>query len=558
MMRRWQSRLLAYFFLIQTGTVQIEGHAQAQSSPQLAQGVVYEDLNSNRRRDADEPGIKGVKVSNGKEIVLSDDEGRYQIPVSEDCIVFVIKPRGLMTPLNENKLPQFYYIHKPAGSPPGFKFAGVAPTGPLPTSIDFPLTRQEEPDQFRALLFGDTQPRNVQEVEYMSHDIIEQIIAENNHGVSLGVTLGDVVFDDLDVFEPHNQAIAMLGLPWYNVIGNHDMNVDASDDKRSDETFERHFGPSYYSFDYGPVHFLALDDVVWHGANDRQRGRYTGGFGPEQMEFIKKDLSLIPEDQLVVLMMHIPLIDVEDRQELYRLIESRPFALSISAHTHFLKHHFIGQEDGFRGAKPHHHIVNVTVCGSWWRGATDEQGIPHATMSDGGPNGYSIISFDGSKYELELRPARRPADHQMMIHMPEEITWADAITTPIIVNVFNGSKDSTARFRVLPDGDWKDMQRVDGVDPHYLKMKKLEASQSPPNGIPLPAPSITDHLWRSLLPATLPVGTHLIEVEATDVSGKLHVDRQSIRVIEIPKPAPKTPPTTPSTTSRPAFSPRAR
>jgi C terminal of Calcineurin-like phosphoesterase/N terminal of Calcineurin-like phosphoesterase/Calcineurin-like phosphoesterase len=540
----WNTRRCTCLIIVGLGLMLQTGlcaGSQPPSQPpsQVAQGMVYEDLNNNRRRDADELGLEGVKVSNGKDIVLTDAQGKYQLPVSDDCIIFVIKPRGWMTPLNVNKLPQFYYIHKPAGSPANFKYPGVAPTGPLPSSIDFPLTQQSEPEQFRALLFGDTQPRNVKEVEYMTHDIIEQIITEKKHGASLGVTLGDVVFDDLDVFEPHNQAIALLGLPWYNVIGNHDMNYDAANDKLSDETFERHYGPSYYSFDYGTVHFLALDDVMWHGPTAAEQGRFTGGFGPEQMQFIKHDLSLIPKDQLVVLLMHVPLVNVDDRQELYRLIEDRPFALSISAHTHYLKHHFIGQEDGFRGANPHHHFVNVTVCGSWWRGATDEQGIPHATMSDGGPNGYSIISFDGAKYDIEFRAARRPAEHQMTIHMPEAINSAQALTTPLVVNVFNGSKRSTARFRVLPSGAWQAMERVDGVDPHYLQMKLLEASATPPNGTPLPAPSVTDHLWRSLLPATLPVGTHIIEVEATDINGKVHVNRRAIRVEEIPKPAPK-------------------
>ena len=529
--------VIAAVATLQTTTNAMPQAPATTTTTEVARGVVFEDVNGNRQRDEGEPGIKDVKVSNGKEIVQTDADGKYEIPASNDCIVFVIKPRGWMTPLNANKLPQFYYIHKPEGSPANFRFPGVAPTGPLPASIDFPLTKQDEPDQFRALLFGDTQPRNVKEVEYMTHDIIEQIIAEEKHGASLGITLGDVVFDDLTVFEPHNQAIALLGLPWYNVIGNHDINYDAVDDKHSDETFERYFGPSYYSFDYGTVHFLALDDVMWHGTTETKRGHYTGGLGPEQMDFIKKDLSLIPKDQLVVLLMHIPLMDVEDRRELYRLIEQRPFALSVSAHTHFLQHHFIGEEDDFHGAQPHHHIVNVTVCGSWWRGATDEQGIPHATMSDGGPNGYSIISFDGTKYDLQFRAARRPADHQMNIHMPEEIVSGEALTTAIVVNVFNGSKKSTAKYRILPDGAWRVMEQVNGVDPFYLEMKRLEASATPPNGSPLPGPATTDHLWRAFLPATLPVGTHLIEVEATDVNGKPHVDRQSIRVVENPRPA---------------------
>ena len=502
-----------------------------------AQGFVFHDANGNRKRDPDEVGIPGVKVSNGREIVLTNAEGKYETHVSDDTIVFVIKPRGWMTPLNAEKLPQFYYIHKPEGSP-AQKFPGVAPTGPLPESIDFPLTPQKEPDQFKALLFGDTQPRNVQEVEYMAHDIIEQVVAEKGHDASLGVTLGDIVFDDLSVFKPHNQAIALIGIPWYNILGNHDINYDAKDDVHSDETFESIYGPSYYSFDYGPVHFLALDDVAWHGATEANRGFYRGGLGPQQMEFIRNDLALVPKDQLVVLMMHIPLMDVEDRQDLYRLIEERPFTLSISAHTHFLKHHFITKEDGWMGPEPHHHMVNVTVCGSWWRGSPDELGIPHATMSDGGPNGYSIISFDGTKYDLEFRAARRPADYQMNIYLPQEITIADAITTTVVVNVFNGSQKSKTRMRILPDGAWKDMERVDGMDPFFVDMKKGEAGPNPNPGIALPGPSVTDHLWRAMLPAILPVGTHMIEVETTDMDGKVYVDRESLRVVALPKPAP--------------------
>src|SRR5690606_37124363 len=98
---------------------------------------------------------------------------------------------------------------------------------------------------------------------------------------------GDVVFDDLNVFEPLNRVIAMIGIPWYNVIGNHDINYDSHDDHHSTETWQRHYGPAYYSFDFGPAHFLALDDVKWSIPNGEKRGKYVGGFGPKQLEFIK-------------------------------------------------------------------------------------------------------------------------------------------------------------------------------------------------------------------------------------------------------------------------------
>ncbi len=110
---------------------------------------------------------------------------------------------------------------------------------------------------------------------------------------------------------------------------------------------------------------------------------------------------------MVVLMMHIPLEGVGDRQEVYRLIEQRPFCISISGHTHYQEHRFITQADGWQGPKPHHHIINVTACGSWWSGAPDERGIPHSLMACGAPNGHSVIEFDGQEYRLEFVPGER-------------------------------------------------------------------------------------------------------------------------------------------------------
>jgi hypothetical protein len=493
---------------------------------EFARGVVFADSNGNERRDAGEQGIANVRVSNGRDIVQTDDAGRYRISVDADDIVFVIKPRDWMTPVNEQQLPRFYYIHKPAGSPETFKFAGVEPTGPLPDSIDFPLRRREEPDQFKAIMFGDPQPRNIQEVEYNAHDVFERVIAAEAHGAAFGVTLGDIVFDDLSMMGPQNQAIALIGIPWYNVIGNHDLNLEAAADAQSDETFERIYGPAYYSFDYGPTHFLVLDDVMWHGAKDGQKGHYHGGLGEQQMEFIRNDLAAIPEEQLVVLMMHIPLLEVKDRQQLYRLIETRPAAVSISAHRHFMEHRFIGAEDGWRGKEKHHHIINVTVCGSWWRGQKDERGLPHTTMSDGGPNGYSVMEFDGSNYALSFKPAARPDDYQMNIYAPESVPAGEAETVEVLANVFNGSDRSRVEMRVGRSGDWRSMQQITMNDPAFAAMRAREEAR----GLAVTKPHSTNHIWKASLPAGLRKGTRLIEIRATEESGKSYVDQRMIRV----------------------------
>ena len=66
------------------------GHDRHAAKSATAKGVVYEDVNNNRRRDPEEAGIAGIRVSNGESIVLTDAEGRYSLPVDDDEIVFVI------------------------------------------------------------------------------------------------------------------------------------------------------------------------------------------------------------------------------------------------------------------------------------------------------------------------------------------------------------------------------------------------------------------------------------------------------------------------------------
>ncbi|MEO1999747.1 MAG: calcineurin-like phosphoesterase C-terminal domain-containing protein, partial [Planctomycetaceae bacterium] len=415
----------------------------------------------------------------------------------------------------------------PKGSPKTLKFAGVAPTGPLPKSIDFALTPQDEPDKFRAILFGDPQPRNQTEVDYIAHDVVEELVGTQ---AAFGVTLGDIVFDDLSLFESQAKTIALLGIPWYNVIGNHDINRDVKHDSLSDETFESVFGPSYYSFDHGPVHFMVLDDIEWYLAGADGKGTYRGGLGPQQMEFIRNDLALIPKQQLVVLLMHVPLVDVRDRQELYRLIEQRPFCISISGHTHHHEHRFITREDGWMGPQPHHHIINVTVSGSWWSGAPDERGIPHTTMADGAPNGYSIMSFDGQKYALDFRAAGRSADYQMQIHAPELIRRSQASDTDVYVNVFNGSERSVVEMRLGHKQGWQKMERTVAIDPAFKTVVDNEAAVKDKTWRALPNPKPSTHLWRARLPEQLDSGTHLIEIRATDWQQKRHTAQRVIRV----------------------------
>lgn len=74
-------------------------------------------------------------------------------------------------------------------------------------------------------------------------------------------------------------------------MGNHDMNYDATTDEQSDATFKKNFGPSNYAFNYGNVHFIILDDILYPDPRDGKG--YWGGLRPDQLSFIENDLKLV-------------------------------------------------------------------------------------------------------------------------------------------------------------------------------------------------------------------------------------------------------------------------
>lgn len=517
-----------------------------------ASGYVYHDENKNGNMDAGEKGIADVAVSNGTDVTLTNAQGYYQLPLNEDAIIFVIKPKGWMTLLNKQNLPQFYHIHKPTGSPAYLKYKGVSYGTVLPDEANFPLFKNTEPQKFKMVVFGDPQPYSKEQIDFLSEDIVHELIGEEQ--LKFGITMGDIVGDNLNLFEPLNQAVAKAGIPWYNVMGNHDMNFDVNTDIYSDETFERVYGPPNYAFQYSDVHFIVLDDIIYEDTTDDVH--YTGGFRNDQLMFVKNYLATVPKDELIVLNMHIPLTKkgntfrMEDQKRLFALLQDFPHTLSISAHTHVQENKFFKSgEAGWQRKKAHHHYNVGTTSGSWWNGLKGERNIPHTMMRDGTPNGYAIITFDGPAYTIDWTVAGSTDDHKMSIHFPRGVK-ANSMENPLLtVNYFNGSEHTRVEYKIPGLTGWKKMEKADAYDPYFslivqrrdnfktlnLKQRWIQHDDLQKHSIPalrIPDADKSTHIWQAETGTDFPTGRHLIKVKVTDRYGRVFTDYHSMRLTE--------------------------
>lgn len=92
-----------------------------QTAANTVSGIVYENRSRAGTRQANDPGIADILVSNGRDVVRTDSDGRYRLPISDEGLVFVIKPEGFSVPLDSDNLPRF--TRSPRAEPSSISFA---------------------------------------------------------------------------------------------------------------------------------------------------------------------------------------------------------------------------------------------------------------------------------------------------------------------------------------------------------------------------------------------------------------------------------------------------
>jgi UDP-2,3-diacylglucosamine pyrophosphatase LpxH len=247
------------------------------------------------------------------------------------------------------------------------------------------------------------------------------------------------------------ELMSQLKMPVRNAVGNHEMLVRESNPRTR---FEQLFGPTYYSFDVGQVHYVTLDGC--HVRPEAEGYKNVEGLlSPRELHWLAEDLRHVPDGLRTVASIHIPLVSdyperrgttranvpwwvVRNADEVVDLLARHRVSLVLQGHLHE------NQRSVRQGIE---FVESISVCGRWWKATegTRENGV------SGEPRGYRILEIDGSRIKH-----RYQSSAEARLDAIGEIVGRPAQLAPhqeamIAVNVFDQGPQAVVEGR-LDDG----------------------------------------------------------------------------------------------------------
>ncbi len=230
------------------------------------QGHVFLDGNKNKKMDGNEKGMQGIVISDGYEVFPTAADGSFS--------------------LNKNEKAKFLFVRIPAG----YKASGThyIKIDPKLERYDFGLTPDEKQteDKLRFIQITDTETP-------LYGEWIDNIRKfSQQQEAALILHTGDICYEPGMQFHARQVNTALMGVPTYYTVGNHDLVKGEYGEK----LFEDLFGPVYYSFEAGPAYFVVTP---------MPGGDYAPSYNQDQViAWLKKDLALKAKDKPLVFINH--------------------------------------------------------------------------------------------------------------------------------------------------------------------------------------------------------------------------------------------------------------
>ncbi len=314
--------------------------SQIVAAQAIIKGVVFSDLNGDGVQQPGERGIAGVMVSNQDAVVVTDITGSFELGPGPNGIIFVSEPDGFRAVKSfwqaantSGKVMEF--AMKRSLTQPTFTFVDASDTHLAPASL--PQTQR-----FRAV------------VDSVRPDFV--------------MIVGDLVKDALRVPETTARQYYDMVAKEFGAIratvklvpGNHEnfgietqlSHVDPANPLFGRAMYHHYFGPDYYSFTRGGVHFIGLNSVDISGTS------YYGHVDSVQLAWLEHDLAHVPKDMPVVTFNHIPLVSASNGFAGYDDGPPAPSIITVNGKTSF-RHLVSNASDVLTILRPHNHVLAI-------------------------------------------------------------------------------------------------------------------------------------------------------------------------------------------------------
>lgn len=435
-----------------------------------------------------------IVISDGFTVTTTDAKGRYSIVADADSskFVFVSVPSHCAIPKSGMR-PVIYQT--------------IAYDGKSNATHDFALESCTPADTFSIFAVADVQLQNKLDLGQLQTDVIDALKYDVRQLTArrpvIGVSLGDLVWDNMPMYPDYLKQMDRIGIPFFNVIGNHDHDLRVkADDLNADNSFEEACGPTYYSFNIGKCHFIALDDILY-----TDRKHYAHTITQRQLQWLRQDLAAADPDATIVLCVHVPTsrrnspMRLTNVDELYDILRGRRVEI-LSGHTHT-------QQNTTITDSIHEHTLGA-LQGSFWTGDL---------CADGAPRGYAVLTFHGPNLaDYYYKGTDHPRNYQMYLYAPGE-SVNPAYHDAVIANIFNWHTDWKVEARE-DNGPWTTVEsNVVDYDPRaYLHLKGKHAPATRSWCEPL---DINDHM---LIYRPKNTDWTTVTFRATDPYGNVYTD----------------------------------
>lgn len=401
-------------------------------------------------KDTKGKGIDKVTVNDGYHFTQTDANGNWALSPDTAMSKFIAisTPAAYVLPQTDGVASGFYVPIKTAVEGNGY---------------DFVLERRKNAsDSFYYIAISDPQAKDEKQLTRWKTETTEDIRTlvdslKELHEV-VGMTLGDLVWDNMPLFEDYKLSVKNLGgMTIFQCIGNHDFdqqyqdlhNMETGTPVYGEIVYNRYFGPTDYSFNIGKVHVVTMKNLNYMG-HKKYKESMTGA----QLAWLKNDLSYLPAGSTVILNMHAAgwnkvsaggnIVNAKELEEVLKDYNVHVFC----GHTHFFQN--IQVNDNL-----YQHNIGA-ACGAWWRGWVN---------CCGAPNGYMVVEVNGTDLKWHYKPTRRSFNYQFHVYKPGEFQTQSSF---VVANVWDW--DTECKVVWYQDGKaMGEMEQFTDADESYAK-----------------------------------------------------------------------------------------